>query len=145
MVLIARHGHGIKLPTRRSTATSTPLRHRHTEDGSLRLYQIYEDTPPFIPEFTIAPTKSPKVSPAKMSLASSWSDPSHLLASSASKPENVGLSQERLQALAKVELFRDRVNIIVEGFSRLLKNTFVTRWTVSGRRLNFFFRYFRRF
>jgi hypothetical protein len=80
------------------------------------------DLCPFIPGFTTAQTKSPKIREAKASPTSSWSASSHPLTASTSNCANVALSQDRLQALAAVELFKDKVNLVVDDFSEALQN-----------------------
>jgi hypothetical protein len=38
-----RPGYDIKLPTQRPSTISTPSHHRRNEDGSLRLFRLYEN------------------------------------------------------------------------------------------------------
>jgi len=91
----------------------------HLTSTDLELHDLC----PFIPGFTTARTKSPKIRDAKMSPTSSWSAASHSLTASTSKSTNVGLSQHRLQALTAVDVFRDKVNLVVDDFSEALQNT----------------------
>jgi hypothetical protein len=80
------------------------------------------DLCPFIPGFETAQTESPNIREAKTSPTSSWLASSHPLTASTSNWANVGLGQDRLQALAAVELFRDKVNLVVDDFSEALQN-----------------------
>jgi hypothetical protein len=77
----------------------------------------------FIPGFTSAGTKSPKIRDAKISSTSSWSTASHPFTAITSKSANMELSQDRLQALTAVELFRDNINLIVDDFSKALQDS----------------------
>jgi hypothetical protein len=91
----------------------------HLTSTDLELHDLC----PFIPGFTTAQTKLPKIRKAKMSPTSSWSAASHPPTATNSNCANVGLSQDRLQALTAVELFRDMVNLIVDDFSDAVQNT----------------------
>jgi hypothetical protein len=91
----------------------------HLTSTGLELHDLC----PFIPGFTSTRTKSPKIREVKISPTSSSSAASHPLTASTSKSANAGLSQDRLQALTVVELFRDKVNLVVNDFSEALRDT----------------------